>query len=137
MMPNIKSGTVALIKNGATSAGVRVYPDDLPRTPSWPSITVLHEGSRQTVDIRIEEARIGIQTYGRTQAEARKVSYQVRDIILPPPNIVEGVHGPVVYVDEEGFERQIMFSGAVLESGPRVAPDTDNRIISYYLIQYF
>lgn len=137
MLPNIKLATVQLLKNGGTRAGVRVYPDDLPRTPSWPAVTVIHEGSRQTVDIRIEEARIGVQAYGRTQAEARRVSYEVRDVILPPLNIVEGVHGEVLYTDEEGFERRIMFSGATLESGPRVTQDMENRIITYYLIQYF
>jgi hypothetical protein len=136
VLPNVLLGSVAFIK-GSTTAEARVYPNTFPaRVTGYPLIVVEHDGSRETLDVNVEEARIVVTTYARTEEQARRVAYEVRDLFKPPPLQVLGIHAVEEYEDEFGEEQTITFQGAVLESGPRFGPDDRNRIITNYLVQY-
>lgn len=135
-MPDILLASIALVRRSQTAAGERAY-SKLPRAPSWPLVLLEHDGSRQTVDTHVEEARIVTTCEGRNDFDARRLAYQIRDVFLPPPQQVEGFHGDVSYFEPDGTERECHFGGVVLESGPRPAPDAANRIITAYLVQYW
>jgi hypothetical protein len=127
---------VALVK-GNTTAEARVFPNTFPaRVTGFPLVVVEHDGSRETLDVNVEEARIIVTSYGRTEQQARRLAYEVRDLFKPPPLQVLGLHAVVEYEDEFGDLQEITFQGAVLESGPRFGPDDRNRIITNYLVQY-
>lgn len=137
MLPNVLLGSVALVKESGTSAGSRIYRNSFPARPTgFPLIVIEHDGSRETRDVNVEEARIVVTCYGRTEESARRLAYEVRDIFKPPVQQLLGIHKMQVY-EEDGVERSLTFSGAVLESGPRLAPDDRNRVITNYLIQYY
>lgn len=135
MLPNVLLGSVAYLK-GQTSAEARVYPNTFPaRVTGFPLLQVEHDGSRETLDVNVEEARIVVSAYGRTEEQARKLAYEVRDLFKPPPLQVLGLHHVQEY-EEDGVTKEVTFQGAVLESGPRLGPDDRNRVITNYLVQY-
>ena len=135
-IPDITAGMIAYLR-GKTIAGYQVY--EVPhRASRAPYILVLWEGDYQQSDTRVPRARITIDFYGRTPAQARYGARQIREAMLPPENVTWGVHAVVDYHDEqEDADKQITLSGAQLESGPREGPDQRERIITTYLVDYY
>jgi hypothetical protein len=135
-LPAILPPTVQLIKDANTSAGRRVYENDPPaRITRFPICWLEHEGgvppmegTSGPIDNRVDEARIVVNCLAHTNGEAMKLQLEIRDVILPPANIVWGVVRVV---------GDVQFSGAILETGPRTAAGDRSRVIATYLIQYF
>lgn len=139
-MPDVEQGVMALLSAALTSAA-HIGTDQGPGRQKLPNVVVEHDGGFGIdADLRMEQARIVIEARAMTREAATSMAYEVRDVILPPANIVEGVHTTVEYEDGvSGQTRIIHFSGARFDALPRFSPDNRDtpRVIASYMITYF
>ncbi len=136
VIPDIQQGMIKFLK-GKTLVADQVM--KVPgRSTKRPYVTVAWEGDIQQRDIRVPRARITLEALGATPQQANYIARQLREVMLPPPNVTWGVHAVVSYHDdEEDADRIITLSGAQLESGPREGPDERERQITTYLVDYY
>jgi hypothetical protein len=136
-LPDLRAGVIALLKGDNKTDAGRFVGHESGRNWGRPYTLIEHNGDIQQADTRVPRGRIFVHTYGADNVRARRLAYQVRDIMIPPENITWGVHATVTYEDERGEQRTIVISGAQHETGPRNAPESANHVITSYLVDYY
>lgn len=138
-IPDPLPALIQLVKDAGTVAGQRVGKTerdaqgryiDSARRPNcqirFDPAGTLGPGS-VTVDLRIQIVRVEVQSRANDWDTAWYLNNQVRDVFLPPPQIVEGLYGT--------FGDVVLF-GTREDMPPRESPDVRNvpRVLVSYLI---
>lgn len=141
-IPYLPPVLVKLVQGAATDAGTRVgatmrdaqgHLISEPRIPSvlldYDPAGALAAGGSDPIDQRIELGRVHTECRAKTEELAWRLNNQVRDVFLPPEQIVEGYYGTI-----DG----ISIFGTRLDMPPRQDRDSRNtiRVLCSYLLYY-
>lgn len=141
-IPYLPPVLVKLIKEAGTDAESRVgsnmrdaqgHITNIPRIPSvmvdYDPAGALAAGQSDPIDQRIELGRVYTECRARNEELAWRLHNQVRDVFLPPAQIVEGYYGTV---------DAITIFGTRMDMPPRKDLDARNvsRVVCSYLLYY-
>lgn len=79
--PDVEAVVAKAIRDAATGAGTRVY-SSVPKTPTYPLVTVSRQGGQPAVRRYLDAAEIEIYVWGTSKSEARDIADAARRAVL-------------------------------------------------------